>query len=435
MVINSVTELVGNTPLLKVPYEVHGLKNIDLYIKLELFNPFGSVKDRIAWGILKDMIPEIKQKGKTVIEFSSGNTGKAISAIANIFGINYETVTNRVKVQEVADILHLLGGKVEMLPGMSECPDPNDPSDPIGYLEKKIASNPEKYFHTDQYKNSKNFETHKTTTAVEIYNDIGNVDYIFGGLGTTGSTRGLTEFFKEKNDNVKSIGIVSEKGDYIPGIRHIDEMQEVGIFQKDIYAEILSISSKKSIDGMLELIRKLGVLAGPTTGAIYGVALEYLKEVDSSLNEKKKAVMIACDRVEWYLSYIKGRRPEIFGGESREEGLFSQVDTSQAKEISAQELSLKINKKENSFMIVDTRSSASYRISHIPGSLNFPQGDLENIIKQTIPFSQGMEIIFVCPTGEISKKFSRFVEERGYTSKSLVGGITAWRDNGFSFER
>src|ERR1700760_4609619 len=124
MLVNDVTELIGNTPLVRLDPAVHGLSGVDLYAKLESANPFGSVKDRVAWGMLREILPEAVASGQTLVEASSGNTAKALQTLAAMHGISLRAYTNRVKVGEVRDVLQLLGPDVRELPGLSECPDP-----------------------------------------------------------------------------------------------------------------------------------------------------------------------------------------------------------------------------------------------------------------------------------------------------------------------
>jgi cysteine synthase len=156
MIVKSVTELIGNTPMLEIAPQVHGLKNINLYAKLELFNPFGSVKDKTAWNMLRHDLDSIKEKGQTVIESSSGNTAKAVQMICGIHNIPFKIVTNRVRVKEVKQILQMLGTEIEELPGQSQCLDPSDPNDPLFVVEKIMNGEPGKYFHTTQYTNTLN---------------------------------------------------------------------------------------------------------------------------------------------------------------------------------------------------------------------------------------------------------------------------------------
>ena len=127
------------TPLLRIDPAKHGIEGVELYAKLEFCNPFGSVKDRIAWGMIRDDLPRITSRGQTLIEASSGNTAKALQVLAAMHGIRLRVLTNRTKVPEVRDALELLGGELEELPGLSECPDPTVPNDVFGTIEKLAA--------------------------------------------------------------------------------------------------------------------------------------------------------------------------------------------------------------------------------------------------------------------------------------------------------
>lgn len=119
------------------------------------------------------------------------------------------------------------------LPGTSSCPDPTDPYDPIVQIEEKVAKNPH-YYHTSQYTNLENPKIHHDTTGKEIADDLGKVDYFFGALGTTGSSRGIIEYLQEQNPELKKIGIISKTGGMIPGIRNEEEMMEVRNIPKRI---------------------------------------------------------------------------------------------------------------------------------------------------------------------------------------------------------
>ena len=98
MLYKSVTELIGNTPLIEISKEITKLKNINVYAKCELYNPFGSLKDRAGYAMLKDEIQKLKENNMTVIESSSGNTAKALQIICSMNGIPFKTVTNRIKI-------------------------------------------------------------------------------------------------------------------------------------------------------------------------------------------------------------------------------------------------------------------------------------------------------------------------------------------------
>ncbi|WP_243115048.1 pyridoxal-phosphate dependent enzyme [Natranaerovirga pectinivora] len=431
MLYNNITELIGNTPILRISPEVHKLKNIELYAKLEFYNPFGSVKDRIAYGMIKEDLKDIKENGKTIIESSSGNTAKALQILAHINGITFKTVTNRIKIPEVKNILRILGTDIEELPGLSECPDPTDPNDPIRFIENMVSQEPHKYYHTAQYSNMKNRDTHYKTTGREIYEDIGTVDYFLGTLGTTGSSRGIIEYLTEKNPHLVKVGIIADKGDTIPGIRNVDEMHEVGIYEKTLYDDIITVNSLEAINGMETLIRQSGVLGGPTSGGAFWGTLKYLEEVDKSLSEKKTAVFVVCDRVEPYISYIQKRRPDFFEVETHKDTIrnLSNEELANVNTISIGEALEWV--EENNPLIIDLRGNMAFRTSHIPNSINITDNYFEELIDAGIPFSNNILVMLVCPVGEKSNKFVALMKKKGFDAYSLEGGIVSWRDAGY----
>lgn len=430
---DSITELIGDTPLLKLDRSTTGLENIEVYIKLEYFNPFGSIKDRVAWELVKHDLEEIKEKDQTLLESSSGNTAKAIQGVAAQEDLDFKTVTNRIKVNEVKDILLTMGVEIEELPGESECPDPNDPGDPLTHLDKLMNRKGEEYFRTGQYTDEKNTEAHRKGTGKEIIDDLGKVDYLFGGLGTTGSTKGVAQTLKDHNPELEVTGIVSSVDDYIPGIRNANEMWEVGLYEKELYTDREVVGSDEALEGMLELIRNSGVLAGPTTGANYVALKRKLSEIDEGLEQEKTAVFFACDRFEHYISYIKERKPQIFGGEEKT-GIQSLTDEEleQAKELTIEEAEKFIEKQEP--LIIDSRSNPAFEMAHIPGSINIPDSKLKNMIESGNPFSQNQEILLVCPSGRRSQKYAALLERKGVEAFSLKTGLIGWKEAGLELE-
>jgi len=432
-VYNSIIDAIGNTPLLKLDSNKTGLKNIELYAKLEYMNPFGSLKDRTALGMLKDDIENIAQNGQEFIEASSGNTIKAMQSIAGIYGVKSTSVTNRIRVPEIRDILLTLGVNIVEVPGKSSCIDPTNPEDPLYIIANMMNENKDKYIYPNQYYNEKNPQIHEDTTGREITDDIGNVDYLFATLGTTGSSQGVFKRLKKDNSNLKAIGVAAARDDYIPGIRNQNDLMDVGIYDKSIYDDTIYETSSNSIDGMLDLIRNHGVLAGPTSGAVYSVALKKLKELDNSLNKKVKAVVILCDRMEWYMSYLKERKPEIFKLEAKPDSIknyaFSEDDLEEVTNNSIQEFI-----EDKQIMIIDIRSNLAYRMGHIPGSINITDSFLEEIIDNRYPFPKETRLIITCARGNSSKRIAAYLRKQGYYSSSLKDGILGLKNLNFELE-
>ena len=416
-----ITELIGDTPLLKIDEEVHGVRNLQLYVKMESMNPFGSLKDRVAWSLLEDDIEMIREEDRKVVESSSGNTAKAIQGITSSRGIDFRTITNRIKIDEVKDLLITMGTEIEELPGKSECPDPNDPDDPLTYIDNLMEEKGNSYYRTGQYTDEKNTEAHRENTGPEIMEDLDRIDYFFGGLGTTGSTKGITQAIRERNPELNTVGIVSSSDDFIPGIRTENEMWEVGLYEKELYSDVLTVNSGKAIDATLDLIRGSGLLSGPTTGAQLAAIRDYFPE---ELEEEKTAVFLACDRLEPYMSYFKKRSPELFGGEKQE------IETTKVPDQITVD---QAHQEFEDFTVVDIRSNPAYKAAHIPGSINITGDRLKDILRTGNPFPN-RKILVVCPTGDESGKYAAMIDKKGGEAYNLENGITEWRDSGKPLE-
>lgn len=428
MIVDKITDLIGDTPLFKIPAELTGLKNVDLYGKLEMMNPFGSVKDRVAWAMLKDDLADIKAKGQTIFENSSGNTAKAIAAICGIYDIPFKQVSALMKVQEGRDMLHWMGAELEEFAAASDCFDPSDPNDPQFLIEKAVRESGGKVYFTSQFTNEKNPQIHEQTTAREILKDLGEVDYLISGLGTTGSTLGLINAFKKARKDFKAIALITKSGNMVPGIRSLDQMWESGLYNEGKYEHHHVIDEQQALEGMKQLNRRAGLLCGPSAGANYAGAVSYLKTIDDQLTERKKAVFIVCDRVEWYMSYIKQRAPEMFGEEPKPGSLFHfNMDE---EDISAVLTDQNIDNwiVNNNALVIDVRSPVAYGLSTIPGAINLPIDQFEPLINNQSPFPKDRPILLVCAIGEKTKRHAQYLRTKGYEAYSIEGGMLAYKN-------
>ncbi|MFC6010545.1 pyridoxal-phosphate dependent enzyme [Nocardia lasii] len=435
MVYTHITELIGNTPLLRLDPAVHGLVGVDLYAKLESHNPFGSVKDRVAWAMIRDDLDRVAAGGQSFIEASSGNTAKALRVLGGLHGIGLRAVTNRIRVSEVRQLLHLLGTDIVELPGLSECPDPQAADDVSAVIDQTIGQAPDRWYHPSQYTNERNIEAHRDGTGTEIAADLAAagitaLDYLIGGLGTTGSTRGTATALRAHHPALRTVGVVSDRFDFIPGIRSEREMWEVGLFQPDFYDEIVTVDSAAAIEATLDLVRGYGVLAGPTSGAGYVAALRTLAAAPRPENRPLVAVLIVCDRLEPYLSYVAQRRPDLVGAPP---GPPPPGPDDAAPTLTPDALA-ELDRTARP-TIVDTRGAMAYRVGHVPGALNIRDDHLDDMLTQGMPFPKSRPVVFVCPVGEASLRFAALAHRAGYDAFSLAGGIVAWRDGGHPLER
>ncbi|MGQ4725134.1 pyridoxal-phosphate dependent enzyme [Streptomyces tunisiensis] len=436
---DSITEAIGNTPLVRIDPAVHGLRNIDLYAKLEMLNPFGSVKDRPAWHMARPHLEADTDGEGTVVELSSGNTAKALALLAGMHGRGFKSVTNRMRVPEIKELLLLIGAEIEELPGRSECLDPTDTDDPLTQFHRVLSDPGSTYLHTDQYFNPRNVEAHAEGTGPEIVKDLdGRVpDWFIACVGTAGSSTGVAKVLRELDPRVRVLGLVAHKSDFIPGIRTMDEVHEVGLFDPATYDTIESVTSDEAIDGMITLIRRCGLLSGPTGGAAYEGAVRQLRYADAELEgtgQRRTAVFIVCDRAESYLSYVRQRRPELLGRTDRGRSAVAVTDAearAEGRVIDVQEARRWCAEGDPRPLVVDLRSPHAYAALHIEGSVNIVDEVFEDLLRGGLPFSKRTPVLLACPVGEKSLRFAAALTRMDHPDvRSLAGGIVAWRDAG-----
>ncbi|MGH7869695.1 MAG: pyridoxal-phosphate dependent enzyme [Candidatus Dormibacteraceae bacterium] len=412
---------------------VHKLSSWDIYAKLELFNPFGSVKDRTALAMIGPDTRQISAESRTIVEFSSGNTAKALAVLAGMSGIPFRTVTNRMKVPELKEQLLVLGAEIDELPGQAACLDPTDPDDPMAQTWQNLEREGRAIFHTNQYFNLRNSQIHETTTGQEILADLGGQapDVFIATVGTAGSSSGVARTLRRIQPNIEVVGVVSASNDFIPGIRTAQELATVGLFDQDNYTTLLNVSSQAAIDGTMTLVWRAGLLCGPTTGAAFHGTLEYLSASQVPPGERRTAVFIACDRLEPYLGYIRKRRPELFG-DIRRKYRVSAVSPEQCAatpELTVEEARQWIAKVQP--LIVDLRGPHAFRVLHIPGSINIVGDVFDDLCASGSPIDRNRPTLIVCPIGEDSRRFAALLTQLGHPSaRSLAGGVIAWRDAG-----
>lgn len=442
MRVDSVLELIGDTPLVRIHSDVTGLRHIDLYAKLEMLNPFGSVKDRAAKAMVEPRLAEAIDNGRTVIELSSGNTAKALAVIASMHGLPFTSITNRMKVPEIKDLLVLLGARIEEMPGQAECLDPNDADDPLARIHQQISADKDQYLHTDQYFNVRNIEAHQNATGPEIVRDLdGAPDHFIACIGTAGSSTGVARVLRADRDDVDVHGLVAAAGDFIPGIRTWDEVHEVGLFEPENYDSISAVSSEEALDGMVTLIRRCGILSGPTGGGAFSGALQHLAAVDADLDmqpspARQTAVFIVCDRVESYLGYVRNRRPALLAQPAAEGAVaaVTERDIADVPVRSVREAQDWIETQHPT--VIDLRTAFAFRNGHISGAINIVDEVFGDLLRAGLPLSVDTSTLLVCPVGEKSRRYAAAMRRLGHRDvHSLDGGLIAWRDAGAPMAR
>jgi len=275
---------VGNTSLVKLDSLSHN--RIEYFAKLEGNNPFGSVKDRAAYWMIKDGEERgILKKGKSIIiEPTSGNTGIALTGIANVLGYKVEIVIPEKVSNETKEIIRNLGAKV-FETSDDLCPKVGAGTDQSIALATSIASSrPDTYYSPNQYANEANFRGHYEGTGPEIWKQTeGKVTHFFTGVGTGGTITGIGAFLKEKNSNVKIIGCQPQQNHLIQGWRNFEESAKPDLFLKreNVVDDWVSVDNNEAFSVVKEVFEKEKLLISPSSAAVYACMKKYPIEGDA----------------------------------------------------------------------------------------------------------------------------------------------------------
>jgi cysteine synthase A/cysteine synthase B len=272
-----------------------------LYAKLEWMNPFGSVKDRAAWEMLRDLEERgALRRGQELVEPTSGNTGISLAALGAALGYAVRAVVPEKVPEEKKELLRILGAELDVVAD-ALCPMPGQGGGGTINLAKTHAkAQPDRYVMPNQYENQQNVNAHLRTTGPEIWRQTeGKITHLFVSLGTCGTVSGTSRFLKEKNPAVKVVAVQPSEGHDIPGLRNISELDVSMLFDRSLIDDIVEIPYELAYARVLDLCRREGLLAGPSSGLILEGALRAQREGARGLG-----VMIFPDGIFKYIAHI-----------------------------------------------------------------------------------------------------------------------------------
>lgn len=292
MTCNNILEAIGNTPLVKIN-RLCPNPNVNIFAKVEGFNPTGSIKDRIAIQMVEQAEKEGKlTPGKIIIEPTSGNTGIGLAIAGIVKGYKVEIVMSSAVSIERRKIIRSYGGKVILTPA-EEGTD-----GAIRLAHKLVNENPEKYFMPDQFSNAANYQAHYEGTATEIWNQMeGKIDYLVCALGTSGTIMGISKFLKQHKPDIKVVCAHPIKGHYIQGLKNMEEAIVPAIYNPSRIDVQIMVESEEAISMARRIIAEEGIFAGMSSGAAMLAALKTAEKID-----KGNIVVVFPDRAEKYLS-------------------------------------------------------------------------------------------------------------------------------------
>lgn len=296
MIYESIQELIGNTPLVRINKLV-GTGDAEILAKLEKMNVGGSVKDRLGLYLIREAEskhPDIKDK--TIIEATSGSTGIALAMIGARKGYKVAIVMPESASLERRKIVRAYGADLILSPGSEGT------GGAIMLKKKLVAENPDKYIPVDQHESPANAQAHFETTAEEIWRDAeGRIDMVVIAVGTAGTGIGISKKLKALDPRIRVIGVTPQLGTSIQGLRNPREQNGSRIFDEKYFDEMVEITPAEiptTYEYSRRLAREEGILSGMSAGAAMYVAVRKAGELGAG----KRIVTLLADSGERYLS-------------------------------------------------------------------------------------------------------------------------------------
>ena len=421
------------TPLVRLN-RVVGFEHTQVYAKLEWYNPFGAVKDRVADNLLED--GEERQTvgpGQKLVEPTSGNTGMALAMLANAKGYSLTTPLSSEIPLEKRTMLRFFGADVMELQD-TLCPAPGAPE---GAIAKAMELGDRSDFHMlNQYVNEANPEAHYKTTGPEIWRQTeGRVTHFVAGLGTCGTITGTGRYLKEQRLDVQVIGVHPMDGHDIPGVRSLRQLEQTQLFRPDEYDAVVEVDDETAYDLCLRLNREESITAGPSCSMALAGALKMVPDKPGNI----VAVIFPDNAFKYASSFVRHLPGMAAQGATNGAGKNPLMERMRENIRGNPELTVGVDAAheqwtESKPFVLDVRPREQYDEAHIPGAYNVPLADLdgESGVQAILPQDLDAPIFSVCQRGNASLSGLLFLKSLGYRNvRSMDGGTLAWREKGY----
>lgn len=291
---DNILDTIGHTPMVRINHLCPNPR-VNIFAKLEGFNPTGSIKDRIAVNMIDAAeISGRLRPGKTIIEPTSGNTGIGLAVVGICRGYPVEIVMSEGVSVERRKIIRSYGAKVILTPAEQGT------DGAIKLARRMVEANPDKYYMPDQFANAANYMAHYERTALEIWEQTdGHVDYLVCALGTSGTIMGLSKFMRALKPDIRVVCAQPVRGHYIQGLKNMQEAIVPDIYDPSQIDIQEMIDSDEAIEMARQIIGREGIFAGMSSGAAMLAAARTAARIDSG-----NIVVAFPDRAEKYLSTV-----------------------------------------------------------------------------------------------------------------------------------
>jgi cysteine synthase/rhodanese-related sulfurtransferase len=420
------------TPIVRLQ-RITGFEHARVYVKLEWYNPFGAVKDRVAANLIRDA-EERGERLENLVEPTSGNTGIGLAMVANTRRYGFSAVLSKDVPLEKRTSLRLFGTDLLELDD-DLCPMPGQPEGAMSKAEE-LGRRPG-WTELNQYANPANPAAHYRTTGPEIRRQTGGtVTHFVASLGTCGTITGTGRFLKEQNPDIQVIGVHPTPGHDIPGIRGRAALAVTEFFVPDAYDALIEVDDETAYGVTRRLHLEESIIAGPSGGLALAGALRAVPDEPGVV-----AVVVLPDNAWKYLSSFRRHLPDLFPEEQEAgpaatpanpyaahlESAFALakqgpdvIDVAEARRL-----------QEEGVTILDVRNPDEVARVQIPSSLTLPLPELSAGSLRGLPDDRTTPLVTICAAGTRSLYALLLLKAQGYADvKSVDGGIGAWVDAG-----
>ncbi len=420
------------TPIVRLQH-VGGFQHARVYAKLEWYNPFGAVKDRVAANLVRDA-EERGQELHNLVEPTSGNTGIGLAMVSNARGYGFSATLSRSIPAEKRTALRLFGTDLVELDD-DLCPMPGQPE---GAMQKAadLGARPG-WLELNRYANPANPDAHYRTTGPEIWRQTGGeITHFVAALGTCGTITGTGRYLKEHNPSVKVIGVHPGDGHDIPGVRSRRALAVTTFFHPEEYDAVVEVSDEDAYATCRRLFLEESLIPGPSGGLALAGALREIPDEEGVV-----AVVIFADNAYKYLSSFRRHLPDLFPPEPAAppanpfakylDAAFATAKT--GPDVVDVQLAHELH--EQGVELLDVRNPDELARVSIPGAASLPLPDLPDALvdgaSEALPDDLSTPVLTICAAGTRSLYALLLLKARGYTDvRSVEGGVGAWVEAG-----